>query len=51
MLFPVAGASYGLAWRLATRWEKDKEMSALDVRRTTPEASGEGGRFCYFFPL
>ena len=50
MLFPIAGASYGLAWRL-DRWEKDREMRALDVRRTTPEASGEGGRFFYFFRL
>jgi hypothetical protein len=51
MLFPVAGASYGLAWRLATRWEKDKEMSALVVRPHNPGGSGEGGRFFYFFPL
>jgi hypothetical protein len=33
---------------LATGREKDRDMSALDVSRTTSEASGEGGKFFYF---
>ena len=39
----------GLAWRLRAGREKDREMSALDGWRTTPEASGEGSRFFIFF--